>query len=76
MTRDAAAIETWLVAALARELGTPAVDATTAFPDLGLGSRQAVLLAGDLEDWLGREVDAALMWEHPNARALAAHLAG
>jgi hypothetical protein len=32
-------------------------------------------MAGDLEDWLGTELEAAIAWEHPTARSLAAHLA-
>ena len=74
MTRDE--IASWLVAYVARELGVPedAIDRTAALADLGLGSRQAVILAGDLEDWLGRELDATVVWEHPSVDALAAYL--
>jgi acyl carrier protein len=70
-------IESWLRAYLAKELGVKVdeVAADTPFLELGLGSRQAVLMAGDLEDWLGREVEAGVAWEHPSIRELAGFLA-
>ena len=46
------------------------------FAGFGLGSLQAVGLAGDLEDWLGRPLSPTLVYEHPTIEALARHLAG
>ena len=37
---------------------------------------QAVGLAGELEDWLGRPLSPTLVYEHPTIEALARHLAG
>lgn len=77
-TRSAADIEAWIRAYLAKELGVDeaAIDPETPFLALGVGSRQAVIMAGDLEDWLGVELEAAIAWEHPTARSLAGFLAG
>ena len=66
-------VETWLVQYLAGELKLPAADLPRDEPltNLGLSSRQAVMLTGEIEEWLGKPVDPALAWEHPTVRALA-----
>lgn len=70
-------ISAWLVAYVAKalEVAPSEVDPDARLFDLGLSSRQSVLLAGDLEDWLGVEVAPDLAWEHPSIHALASHLA-
>ncbi|MEU3339815.1 type I polyketide synthase [Streptomyces sp. NPDC002144] len=42
--------------------------------DLGMGSRDAVVLAGELSRLLGRELPPTLLWEAPTGDALVAHL--
>ncbi|MGC0335540.1 beta-ketoacyl synthase N-terminal-like domain-containing protein [Streptomyces sp. SLBN-8D4] len=42
--------------------------------DLGMSSRDAVVLAGDLSRLTGRELPPTLLWEAPTGEALAAHL--
>ncbi|MHC3468053.1 beta-ketoacyl synthase N-terminal-like domain-containing protein [Streptomyces sp. 7R007] len=42
--------------------------------DLGMSSRDAVVLAGDLSAAVGRELPATLLWEAPTGDALVAHL--
>jgi acyl carrier protein len=72
-------IRSWLLDAIATELETPpaAVAADVEFADLGLGSRQAIMITGDLEEFLGREeLDPALLWDYPTIDKLARHLAG
>ena len=75
MTQEA--IKDWLLAYVAKELqvAPDALDPDQRLFDLGLTSRQSVLLAGDLEDWLGVEISPDLTWDHPTINALAAHLA-
>ncbi len=71
------AVLRWLrreVAVLAR------VDATALDPELplsayGLGSKEAVELAGALEAWLGRPVSATIAYAHPTLAKLARQLA-
>ncbi|MDB5099802.1 MAG: acyltransferase protein [Cyanobacteria bacterium RYN_339] len=69
-------IKDWLVAYVAKELqiAPSDLDPEKRLFDLGLTSRQSVLLAGDLEDWLGVEISPDLTWDHPTIAALAAHL--
>jgi acyl carrier protein len=70
-------IERWIVAYLARELGVDAagIPLDQTLTDLGMTSRQAVFLTGELEEFTGQPVDPAIAWEHPTIRKLAAYLA-
>ena len=73
-----AAIAGWLAAKVGGLLGVPAaeVDHRQPLAAYGLGSVQAVGLAGDLETWLGRPLAATLVYEYPTIAELARHLAG
>ncbi|WP_153533628.1 type I polyketide synthase [Actinomadura macrotermitis] len=51
------------------------VDADRPLEEFGLASRDAVAMAGDLEQMLGRSLPATLVWEHPTINRLAAALA-
>jgi acyl carrier protein len=44
--------------------------------ELGISSREAVMLTGELEEFIGRPVDPALPWEYPTIASLSEHLAG
>ncbi len=70
-------LQDWLVAALARELELDAVriGIRTPFADFGIESVQALALAADLEDLLGRPLPATLLWDYPTIEALSRHLA-
>src|SRR5262249_57103066 len=46
------------------------------FADYGLGSKDAVLLVGELEQWLACRVSPTLLYRYPNIDALASHLGG
>jgi acyl carrier protein len=69
-------IQDWLVAWVAceAEIDVAAIDVEDSFVNFGLSSRQAVLLSGDLEDWLGRPLSESLAWDYPTIAKLAAHL--
>jgi acyl carrier protein len=73
-----AEIQAWLVAYIARELAVdPAhIDVQAPLAEQGLGSRQAILMAGDLEDWLGREIPDTLVWDFPTIHGVAVFLGG
>ena len=71
-------IEDWIVAWVAREtqFDRSAIDVSEPFVNLGLSSRQAVVLSADLEEWLGCILPASLVWDHPTIAKLAQHLNG
>ena len=76
--QTAEAIQEWIVARLAPmlEVGPAEIDVHGSLEEYGLSSLDAVVLAGELEDWLGRTVPSTLAWEHPSVAAIAAYLAG
>jgi len=69
-------IEEWMVAHLAELLGLePAkVDPTKPLYSYGISSREEVMLAGDLEDWLGRALPETLIWDYPTIADISRHL--
>jgi len=70
-------IENWMVAFLAKELKLrpDEIPLDETLTDLGLSSREAVFLTGELEEFTGHPVDPAIAWEYPTIRSLANHLA-
>src|SRR5579864_3355155 len=75
---NAEVIQTWLVAKLSERLGIEShqIDIREPFAGYGLGSTEAVSLAGELAEWLGRKLSPTLAYEYPTVEALARHLAG
>jgi len=72
------AIRDWCVKYLARTLDLPEqkVDPDAKFARLGLDSANSVYLIVELEEWLGIELTADLVFEHPTIADLARYLAG
>ena len=66
----------WLVDYLVTNIGcTPdEVDPNLSLSDLGVGSRDSVVLSGELSELLGKTVSPIEFWEHPTINALAAYL--
>ncbi|MDR3637904.1 MAG: AMP-binding protein, partial [Isosphaeraceae bacterium] len=77
LARPAETIARWLAARIGGPLGLSVdqVDVRKPFAGFGLGSLQAVGLAADLEQWLGRPLSPTLAYEYPTIEALARHLA-
>ncbi len=71
-----AAIRDWCIAYLTRTLNDPsiAVGAHVPFPSMGLDSATSAYFIVELEEWLGAELDAELVTEHPTIAELAGHL--
>ncbi len=69
-------IQAWLTERMASLLGesTARIDPDMPFAHYGIGSLQAVSIASDLGQWLGRELPATLAWDYPSLRALSAYL--
>ncbi|GAA0221756.1 type I polyketide synthase [Saccharothrix mutabilis subsp. mutabilis] len=66
----------WLVRAVAETTDVPAeeVEVDRPLAELGLSSRDAVVLAGALGDHLRRPVPPTVLWQHPTITQLAHHL--
>lgn len=75
--RSVAQIEDFLLDRVAHyaRLSPREIDPDSPFSSFGMGSREAVLMSGDLADWLQREVSPTLAWEYPNITQMASHLA-
>jgi len=71
-------IQDWLRARLAAyvNLSPKEIDPRAPFTRFGIDSQKAVLLSGELQDWLGMPLPAALAYDFPTVEALARHLAG
>ena len=71
-------IREWLVAYLADLLGLDerAIDPADPLASYGLDSSGAVGMAGDVSAWLGRDLDAELVYSYPTIDALSRYLAG
>lgn len=69
-------IQEWLVLQLSELLVLEPgdIDVREPLDTYGLASREAVMLSGDLEDWLGRRLSPTLVYEYPTIAALAQHL--
>src|SRR5579872_5423454 len=74
---SADAIQAWLISKLSErlEIEPGEIDAGELFASYGLGSTEAVSLAGELAQWLGRVLSPALAYEYPTIELLARHLA-
>ena len=71
------AVRTWLVEKLSRQLNIPAAEMDVRRPlaEYGFDSAAVVGLAGDLEDYLGRELRPDLVYDYPTVEALSVYLA-
>jgi myxalamid-type polyketide synthase MxaE and MxaD len=74
---NAEAVQAWLVSKLSERLGIQSqeIDIREPFASYGLGSTEAVSLAGELAEWLGQKLSPALVYEFPCIESLARHLA-
>ena len=69
--------QAWLVEKLAIRLGVgqDQIDVERYFDEVDLDSTEALILAGELEKWLGFELEATALWYHPTIAALSEHIA-
>ncbi|WP_343572003.1 type I polyketide synthase [Mycobacterium sp.] len=75
---DEEALRHWLADYLVTNVGCSPYDIDFDAPmsDLGLGSRHAVVLSGELSELLGRKVSPVEFWQHPTIADLARFLTG
>jgi acyl carrier protein len=69
-------VRDWLVEKIAHRLGVAVdeVDVNQYFDELDLDSTEALVLSGELENWLGFELETTALWYHPTIADLAAHI--
>jgi acyl transferase domain-containing protein/acyl carrier protein len=74
---NAELIQAWLIARLSERLGIGShdIDIREPLASYGLGSTDAVILAGELAEWLERKLSPALVYQYPTIETLARHLA-
>jgi phthiocerol/phenolphthiocerol synthesis type-I polyketide synthase B len=72
ITSDAVELRNWLVASLCTRLGCDAdeIDLNASLKDVGVGSRDALELSGELAELLGRPVSPVDFWQNPTINAL------
>jgi acyl carrier protein len=75
---DEAAVRQWLVDYLVTNIGCSPdeIDLGVSMHDLGVGSREAVVLTGELSELVGRLVSPVEFWQYPTINALARFLSG
>src|SRR6478735_5459736 len=77
-TPSDAGLRQWLADYLVTNIGCSPddIDFDASMNDLGVGSRDAVVLSGELSELLGRTVSPVEFWQHPTINALARFLSG
>jgi acyl transferase domain-containing protein/acyl carrier protein len=75
ITRQANELQNWLLQQLSKILGLEPgqIDIRIPFEEYGVTSRDALLLSGDLETYLGRDLSPTLLWEYPTIEKLVQH---
>ncbi len=75
-TPSDAELRTWLADYLITTVGCDPgeVDPDASFADLGIGSRDSVVLSGELAELVGRPVSPVEFWQHPTINALIEYL--
>lgn len=75
---DEAGLRHWLVDYLVTNVGCSPddIDFNASMNDLGVGSRDAIVLSGELSELLGRTVSPVEFWQHPTIDSLARFLSG
>jgi phthiocerol/phenolphthiocerol synthesis type-I polyketide synthase B len=72
MTAEGVELRSWLVANLCARLGCDAdeIDVEAPLKELGVGSRDAIELSGELGERLGRSVSPVDFWQNPTINAV------
>ena len=74
--KNAVEIQEWLVNYLAEllEIETKTIDITRSFDEYALNSSDAIFLTGELEEWLGSELEPTLVYEYSTIKELTQYL--
>ncbi|KAF2775153.1 acyl carrier protein [Streptomyces sp. OM5714] len=70
-------VQDWLVDKVAHKLGVEQseVNPDQYFDEFGLDSVEALVLSGELENWLGLELETTTLWYHPTIAELSRYIA-
>lgn len=73
---SAAEIKAWLVHYIAEivQMEPEEIDPTIPFERYGIDSEDGVILSGDLEDWLGYDLDPTLIFDYPTPESLVEYI--
>ncbi|VWC73723.1 beta-ketoacyl synthase N-terminal-like domain-containing protein [Burkholderia contaminans] len=76
--RDTQALVQWCIERVSRLSGIASgkIDPDAPFSVHGLDSKDAIMLSGELQDWLGRPVSPTVVYDFPSISLLARHLSG
>jgi acyl carrier protein len=74
--KEAGEIEAWLINSISEllEIEPNKIDPTVTFESYGLDSSAAVILSGDLQEWLGCSLDPTIFFDYPTIEAVTQYL--
>lgn len=77
-TKNKEEIEDWLIDEIAKATKKEPddIDITEQLVNYGINSVDAVNISGELEEWLGYEIPASIVYQFPSIEALSIHLSG
>ena len=69
-------IQEWLITQISDTayIDRDEIDIRSPFSSFGLSSKDAVILSGDLEDWLDKRLSPTIVYEYPTIESLADYL--
>ncbi|WP_013334463.1 acyl carrier protein [Gloeothece verrucosa] len=75
-TKSYSDIQKWMINYIADllEVDPDEIDPSTPFDGFGLDSSAAIGMTGDLELWLGREIEPTVLYDYPNIERLSQYL--
>ncbi|MGJ7908309.1 acyl carrier protein [Actinopolyspora sp. H202] len=75
-TLTAEGVREWLVEKVAHRLdiGADQIDVNQYFDEFNLDSTEALVLSGELENWLGFELETTALWYHPTIAELSEYI--
>lgn len=76
--KTASELEEWLIHALSESVGIAPdqIEFDVSWDSYGLDSSTAVILSGDLQEWLGCNLDPTIFFDYPNIKEMTEHLMG
>ncbi len=69
-------VQEWLIEKVAHKMGVDRseIDPDRYFDEFDLDSTEALVLSGELENWLGFELETTALWYHPTIAELSRYI--